>query len=147
VKGVHARAKVLWNYEAPPGGGDTHTAVVRGSRARVEVRQGAEEKWRPEVYVVPNRAEDAAAVEAALGRRVAALATERPGLAVERAGAGFRVVVPDVYRVGHEAHFGEVTRYFLDYLRSPASLPRWETANMLAKYYVTTRAVELSRKP
>jgi len=147
VKGVHARAKVLWSYEAPAGGGDTHTAVVRGRRARVEVRQGAEEKWRPEVYVVPNRAEDAGAVEAALGRRVAALARERPGLAVERAGAGFRVVVPDVYRVGHEAHFGEVTRHFLDYLKSPASVPRWETANMLAKYYVTTRAVELSREP
>lgn len=147
VKGVHARAKVLWSYEAPAGGGDTHTAVVRGRRARVEIRQGADEKWRPEVYVVPSRAEDAAAVEAALVRRVAALANERPGLAVERAGAGFRVAVPDVYRVGHEAHFGEVTRHFLDYLRSPASLPRWETANMLAKYYVTTRAVELSRKP
>ncbi|MFN8091648.1 MAG: putative oxidoreductase C-terminal domain-containing protein [Vicinamibacteria bacterium] len=147
VKGVHARAKVLWNYEAPAGGGDTHTAVVRGSRARVEIRQGAEEKWRPELYVVPNRPEDGTAVEAALGRRVAALAKERPGLAVEKAGAGFRVVVPDVYRVGHEAHFGEVTRHFLDYLKAPASVPRWETANMLAKYYVTTRAVELSRKP
>lgn len=147
VKGVHAKAKVLWNYEAPAGGGDTHTAVVRGSLARVEIRQGADEKWRPELFVVPNRPGDAAAVEAALGRRVAALARERAGLAVERAVAGFRVVVPDVYRVGHEAHFGEVTRHFLDYLKAPASVPRWETANMLAKYYVTTRAVELSRKP
>ena len=78
---------------------------------------------------------------------MAVLAKERPGLAVEKAGAGFRVAVPDVYRVGHEAHFGEVTRHFLDYLKAPASVPRWETANMLAKYYVTTRAVELSRKP
>jgi hypothetical protein len=78
---------------------------------------------------------------------VAALAKERPGLAVERARAGFHVVVPGVYRVGHEAHFGEVTRHFLDYLKAPASVPRWETANMLAKYYVTTRAVELSREP
>jgi predicted dehydrogenase len=147
VKGVHARAKVQWRYEAPAGGGDTHTAVVRGSRARVEIRQGAEERWRPELFVVPSRAEDAAAVEAALGRRVGALAKERPGLAVERVGSAFRVVVPDVYRVGHEAHFGQVTRHFLDYLEAPASVPAWETANMLAKYYVTTRAVELSRRP
>ena len=146
VKGVHARAKVHWNYEAPAGGSDTHTAVVRGSRARVEVRQGAAEKWRPELFVVPNRAADATAVEAALRRRVAALAGERPGLAVEAAAGGFHVVVPDTYRVGHEAHFAEVTRRFLDYLKDPASLPRWERANMLAKYWVTTQAVALSRK-
>ena len=146
MRGVHARAKVRWNYEAPAGGGDTHTAVVRGSRARVEIRQGAAEKWRPELFVVPNRAADATAVEAALRRRVAALAGERPGLAVEAAAGGFRVVVPDTYRVGHEAHFAEVTRRFLDYLKDPASLPRWERANMLAKYYVTTQAVALSRK-
>jgi predicted dehydrogenase len=146
VKGVHARAKVRWSYEAPAGGGDTHTALVRGSRARVEVRQGAAESWRPELFVVPNQPADAAAVEAALRRRVAALAAERPGLAVEATAGSFHVVVPDIYRVGHEAHFAEVTRRFLDYLKDPASLPKWERANMLAKYYVTTQAVALSRK-
>ena len=56
VRGVHARLRVLWNYEAPAGGGDTHRAVVRGSRARLEVLQGAEQGWRPELYVVPVRA-------------------------------------------------------------------------------------------
>jgi predicted dehydrogenase len=146
VKGVWARAKVLWNYEAPAGAGDTHTGVLRGSRARVEVRQGAEEKWRPELYVVPNQPAGAAAVRAALDRRVAALAKDWPGLAVEAAAGGFRVAVPDEYRVGHEAHFAEVTRRFLGYLKDPASLPRWERANMLAKYHVTTQAVELSRR-
>jgi hypothetical protein len=146
VRGVHARATVRWNYEAPAGGGDTHTAVVRGSRARVEVRQGAEESWRPELFVVPNRATDAAAIEAAARRRVATLAKDRPGLAVEAAGEGFRIVIPGAYRVGHEAHFAEVTRRFLAYLRDPAAMPRWERANMLAKYYVTTQAVELSRR-
>jgi predicted dehydrogenase len=146
VKGVHARATVRWNYEAPAGGGDTHSAVVRGSRARVEIRQGAAESWRPELYVVPDVAADGATVRAALERRVAALAKDRPGLAVEAAGDGFRIVIPDRYRVGHEAHFAEVTRRFLGYLRDPASLPKWERANMLAKYWVTTQAVALSRR-
>jgi predicted dehydrogenase len=146
VRGVHARARVRWSYEAPEGAGDTHTAVVRGSRARVEIRQGAGEKWRPELFVVPNRPADVADVRAALDRRVAALAKQRPGLAVEPAGDSFRVAIPDTYRVGHEAHFAEVTRRFLDYLKDPASVPKWETANMLAKYYVTTKAVELSRR-
>ncbi len=52
--------------------------------------------------------------------------------------------MPDAYRVGHEAHFGEVTRQFLGYLRAPARLPAWERANMLAKYHVTTEGVRLA---
>jgi hypothetical protein len=55
-------------------------------------------------------------------------------------------VVPAVYRVGHEPHFAEVTARFLGYLKDPATLPAWEEANMLAKYRLTTEAVELSRR-
>jgi predicted dehydrogenase len=145
VRGIHARVKVLWNYEAPAGAGDTHVAIVRGSRARLEILQGAEQKWRPELYVVPLAAADRAAVRAALEKRVAALAKDRPGLAVEDEGARLRIVIPDVYRVGHEPHFAEVTARFLGYLKDRASLPPWEKANMLAKYRVTTEAVEKSR--
>jgi predicted dehydrogenase len=145
VRGVHARVKVVWNYEAPEGTGDTHVALVRGRRARLEILQGAEQKWRPELYVVPNQAADARTVKAALERRVAELAKLRPGLTVEDEGARLRVGIPDRYRVGHEPHFAEVTARFLGYLKDPASLPKWEKANMLAKYWVTTRAVEMSR--
>jgi predicted dehydrogenase len=146
VRGAHARVKVLWNYEAPAGAGDTHTGIVRGSLSRIEVRQGPEQKWQPELYVVPNRPADMPGVRAALARRVAALSTARPGLAVLDEGTRLRVVVPDRYRVGHEPHFAEVTERFLGYLKDPATLPAWEAANMLAKYRVTTEAVELSRR-
>jgi predicted dehydrogenase len=145
IRGAHARVKVLWNYEAPEGAGDTHIAILRGSRARLEILQGAEQKWKPELYVVPASASDKAAVAAALATRIAELAKSRPGLAVADEGARLRVVIPDVYRVGHEPHFAEVTQRFLGYLKDPKSLPRWEKANMLAKYWVTTKAVEMSR--
>jgi predicted dehydrogenase len=146
VRGVHARVKVLWNYEAPAGAGDTHTGVVRGRLSRIEVLQGSEQKWQPELYVVPNREADAATLRAALARRIASLALIRPGLAVLDEGTRLRVVVPDRYRVGHEPHFAEVTERFLGYLKDPATLPAWEAANMLAKYRVTTEAVALSRR-
>jgi hypothetical protein len=146
VRGVHARVKVLWSYEAPAGAGDTHTGVVRGRLSRIEVLQGSEQKWQPELYVVPNREADAATLRAALARRIASLALIRPGLAVLDEGTRLRVVVPDRYRVGHEPHFTEVTERFLGYLKDPATLPAWEAANMLAKYRVTTEAVALSRR-
>jgi predicted dehydrogenase len=145
LRGVHVRLKVVWDYEAP-GGADTHYARVRGSRASVEIRQGAEQKYRPELYVVPNAAGEKAAVAEAVRGRLVALAGRYPGLAVEDAGGELRITVPDAYRVGHEAHFGEVTSRFLRYLGDPKALPAWEKANMRAKYLVTTRGVELSRK-
>ena len=48
------------------------------------------------------------------------LAKARPGLAVEGEGAQLRLVIPDRYRVGHEAHFGQVATRFFSYLKKPA---------------------------
>jgi hypothetical protein len=141
--GVHVTLNVLWDLEAPPGGGDTHLAVFRGAHSRIEVRQGKEEGFRPELYVVP---EKPSALEVALQRRIAALQSSFPGIASEQRGSLFRVTIPDSYRVGHEAHFGQVTRQFLRYLSKEASLPGWEKPNMLAKYYVTTGGVEIGMR-
>jgi predicted dehydrogenase len=146
LRGVHVKFDVLWDYEAAPGAGDTHLAVFRGSRARVEVRQGKEQNFRPELYVVPNAAGDAAAVQAGLDRKVRQSQAAFPGVAVRRDGGRFQVTIPDNYRVGHEAHFGEVARQFLRYLEDPRALPAWEKPNMLAKYFVTTNGVWLSQQ-
>ncbi|HKP84741.1 MAG TPA: putative oxidoreductase C-terminal domain-containing protein [Blastocatellia bacterium] len=145
LRGVHVTLKVVWDYEAPAGAGDTHFAVFKGSKSRIEVRQGKEEKYRPELYVVPDGREKKPDVLAALKKKVEALQAKYPGLAVEDLGERLRVAIPDKYRVGHEEHFAQVTDRFLQYFRNPGSLPSWEKANMLAKYYVTTKAVELSR--
>lgn len=137
LRGIHIKLDVLWNWEAPAGGGDTHYAAYRGTRARVEVRQGRKENYRPELYVVTDAPK-------AVEKKVAALTAKYPGIGVERSGAEARVTIPDVYRNGHEAHFAQVTRQFFEYLKKPGSLPAWENPNMLAKYYVSTRGTELS---
>jgi predicted dehydrogenase len=145
VRGVHARLDVRWDYQAAAGAGDTHLAVCRGSRSRVEVRQGAAENYRPELYVVPNQAGDRSAIASALQRKVTALHASYPGLEVEDRGAEWRVSIPDSYRVGHEAHFAQVTNQFLRYLQQPRTVPAWERPNMLAKYHVTTQGVQRGR--
>jgi predicted dehydrogenase len=142
LRGVQVRLRALWSYEAPEGGGDTHVAVARGRRSRIEIRQGPEQKWKTELYVVPTGTD----VGTALEKKIASLQSHFPGLAVAKEGETLRVVVPDRYRTSHEAHFAEVTERFLGYLEDPKTLPRWEKANMLAKYYVTTRGTELSRQ-
>jgi len=145
LRNVHVKLDVLWRYEAPPGTGDTHFAVYRGAKSRIEVRQGKREKFRPELYVVPSAPELRNQVRQALAVRIEALQKQYPGVGLEDLGAEMLVTVPDRYRVGHEAHFAEVALQFLEYLGKPESLPAWERPHMLAKYYVTTRGVEAGR--
>ena len=139
LRGIHVKLDVLWNWEAPAGGGDTHFAVYRGSKARVEVRQGKAEGYRPELYVVTEN-------PAAARKRVAELAARYPGIGTEERGGDVLVTIPDSYRNGHEAHFAQVTRQFFEYLKKPELFPAWENPNMLAKYYVSTKGTQLSQE-
>ncbi len=143
LRGVHAKMDVIWNYEAPAGGGDTHVAIFKGSKSRVEILQGKEENWKPELYVVPNNASSKAEILAALKKKVEALQPKFAGVAVKERGDKLWVTIPDKFRDGHEAHFAAVMRRFLGYLRDPKSLPAWENPNMLAKYYTTTKGLEM----
>jgi predicted dehydrogenase len=146
VRGAHVKLNVIWDWEAPPGAGDSHFAYYRGSRSKVEVRQGAAEKHRPELYVVPATSSDKPAVLAAVQKKLATVQGRYPGVAVEEAGADLLVTIPDRLRVSHEEHFAQVTQRFLRYLRDRSTLPAWERPNMLAKYYVTTEGTALARR-
>lgn len=145
LRGIHTKLNVIWDWEPPAGSGDTHFAFYRGTRARIEVRQTRGDRFRPELYVVPASAALEPQVLAALQASVEKLRASYPGIGVEDRGADIRVTIPDALRVGHEAHFAQVTESFLTYVRDRHSLPAWERPNMLAKYYVTTTGAELSR--
>ena len=145
VRGTHVSLDILWNWEAPPGSGDSYEAAFRGSKSRIEVRQGLSQHYIPEVYVVPNSAASQAEVFAALMKKMADLQKTYPGVALQEDGDEAHIVIPDRYRVGHEAHFAQVTNRFFDYLKTPRTLPAWEKPNMLVKYFITTKGVELSR--
>lgn len=144
LRGIHVHLDVLWDVASEHG--DTHDAVYRGSKSSIEVHQGPDEAWQPELYVVPNAPELAAEVRAALEARLAELASVWPDVGIEDQGRRLRLVIPDRYRVGHEYHFGEVTDRFLEYFADPERFPAWENPNMLVKYFITTRGTELSRR-
>jgi predicted dehydrogenase len=146
LRGVVTTLNVIWDWEENAGSGDTHYAVYRGTRSKVEVRQTQADKYRPELYVVPAAGVAQPQVLEAVRTKVAALQHPFPGISVEDRGAEVHVAIPDSYRVGHEAHFAQVLMQFLEYLRDRQSLPAWERPNMLAKYYVSTTGTELSHR-
>jgi predicted dehydrogenase len=145
VRGIHVKMKVGWDYESPTGAGDTHYALFKGTKCRVEIRQGKEERYSTELYVVPIGSDTRDEVIQALQKHIDKLQSKYPGVSIETQEGRFRISIPDKYRVGHEEHFAQVTDRFLEYFKNPEAMPTWEKGNMLAKYYVTTKGVELSR--
>src|SRR5207244_1635155 len=98
LHGVHVKLNVLWDFEAAAGGGDTHLAVFRGTRSRVEVRQGREEKFQPELYITPNKTMEYPLVRRAIDQKIATLHPDFPGIGVTDLGSHFRVAIPAQYR-------------------------------------------------
>jgi predicted dehydrogenase len=138
VRGSHVALDIRWNWESDTG--DVYEASFRGAKSRIELRQGAAQHFVPELYVVPQHPD----VLAALQQWAAKIQKTYPGIAIEQQGREVRIVIPAKYRVGHEDHFGQVTSRFFDCLKAPATQPAWEQSNMLVKYFISTRGVEIA---
>lgn len=141
VKGIHAKVSVIWNYKAAPGGGDTHYSIMKGTSADLVIRQGAEQKFKPTLYIEKKTGLTAAQVEKAFS----SVEKKFPGIGLKTNDKGWEIVIPDRYHEGHEAHFGRVTEKYLGFLKE-GKLPDWEIPNILAKYYTTTLAYRLANK-
>lgn len=145
LRGIHAKVSVIWNYRAPEGGGDTHFSIMRGTKANLVIRQGEEQNYTPELYVEPVKEVDDREFKQELALAVEKLREKFPGIELLKLEEKWQIIIPAEYRISHEAHFGQVTQTFLQYLVD-GKLPDWEVPNMIAKYYTTTRALELAKK-
>lgn len=144
LKGIHAKASVIWNYEAPEGAKDTHYSIMRGTNANLIINQGAKEDYKATLYVENVGSGSGEDFMKNLKAAVERLQAKYPGLAVDANSTDIIIKIPDEYKVGHEAHFTQVTEKYLEYLKA-GKLPDWEVPNMIAKYYTTTKGYEMSR--
>jgi predicted dehydrogenase len=160
IKGVNVKVSVIWNYTYPEGGGDTHYSIMKGSKAHLIIEQGKAQNYKPTLYIKAVVGEDLATYEKDLNNSLQTVAVKYPGIGLKKiADDSWVVEVPEKYHNGHEAHFGQVTENYLHYLlcgaipehevpcfMQSAALPEWEVPNMLAKYYITTQALEIAKK-
>jgi hypothetical protein len=145
VKGVFSRITALWTYDAPAGAGDTYYALLKGSKANLEIKQGAEENWKATLYVRPANPKDTGSLSKALNDAIKDINQEMPGVSISWVGNGWRVDIPAEFDKGHESHFGDVMKRYLQYLKE-GNLPAWEVPCMIAKYYTTTKALEMAQQ-
>lgn len=142
IKGVHAKVSVVWEYQTASGN-DAHYSLMRGSKASLYVRQGAEQQYKPLLYIEPVKNDGE--YEKILMEQIKKIQAKYPGVELKKVNKGWEVVVPDKNKEGHESHFARVTENYLGYLKNH-NMPAWEVPNMLAKYYTTTKALELALK-
>jgi len=138
LKDTYAKVVVEWKYEAPEGTGDTHYSIMRGTQCDLIIKQGAEEGYKPTLYIQSHGNDLSDVLPAALAN------LDWEGITSEDTGNGlWKLDVPDRYKVGHEAHFSQVTQKYLEYLED-GKLPDWEVPNMIVKYYTTTEALKIA---
>jgi hypothetical protein len=140
IRGVHAKVSVVWDY-LPPGGNDTYYSMMRGTRANLVIRQGTEQQYKPTLYIEP--VNDDPGYEKILMDQIKKLQVKYPGVEGKKVNKGWEIIVPKKYKEGHEAHFARVMGNFLGYFKNH-NMPEWEVPGMLAKYYTTTKALEMA---
>lgn len=142
IKGIPVKIIARWDYKAAAGG-DSHYATIKGTKSTLEIRQGKDENYKPILYIIPS---DVKNTDSTVKQTIAAISAKYPGVSVEKVNSKeWKVIIPATYDIGHEAHFGQVMERYLQYLKEK-KLPEWEVPGMLAKYYTTTKALEIAMK-
>lgn len=138
--------KVIWNYQAPEGGGDTFMSVIKGSKAILKTRQGKEQNFIKQLYV--QKPENISEKEFSdnLQKAIDKTRTNYPFISISPSTKGeYLINIPVENREGHETHFKYVGESFFRFLVD-RDMPEWETSNTLAKYYITTSAVDIAKE-
>ncbi|MDD2513425.1 MAG: putative oxidoreductase C-terminal domain-containing protein [Proteiniphilum sp.] len=145
VKGKNISVTVLWNYQAPEGGGDAYSALIKGTQANVAIVQNEEEHYIKQLYIEKNQTTDGKVFESALKNVITELQKTYPYISTKKISAErYQIVIPVERRKGHEDYFGMVAAKYFQYLVN-RDMPEWEISNMLTKYYITTSALELAK--
>lgn len=144
LKGICVKISVKWNFEPPQGAQDTHYSIMRGSRSDLVIRQGQDQNYKPVLFVEKKSSVTDGEFEKALKEAIAKIGGSYPGVDLKKGTKGWEVVVPDNYKVGHEAHFAQVTEKYLNFL-AEGKMPDWEVPNMIAKYFTIMKAYGKSR--
>lgn len=146
VKDYNAGLKVIWNYQAPEGGGDTFISTIKGTKVILKTIQDKEQQFIKQLYAQKAAGVDEKEFAENIQQAVAKINTRYPFVSVlPTSNKGeYLINIPAENREGHESHFRYVAEHFFNYLVN-RDMPGWEISNTLAKYYITTTAVEIAK--
>ena len=138
IKGIHSKVSVLWKYREPAGSGDTHYALMRGTKADLELRQGAEEQHKATLYIKAAAGISPEDFSKTIDQVKLKFQEKYPGFDLIKKGNEY-IVKPGSFKATNSAEIA--ISYILD-----NKMPVWEVPNLIAKYYTTTGAIRNIKK-
>ena len=144
IHGLNIHVDTRWDFMAGPDGLDTYSAITRGEKARIELRQNEATNFESEIFVKPV-SHSMEQLQMLLEAKIKDISQKYEGLGLIRHDEEFQLSIPKKLRTGHESHFGMITRQFLSHLRKESPIPSWEFANHLSRYFITVEGVKMSR--
>ena len=139
IKGVPVHLREIWNLDEPPGGGDTHRSLMKGTRSDLMIRQLPEQGFKTELLVVPG--ENRSQVEEAVQECLRNWSDRYPGLSAIPEKNALLIEIPDNLRTTHEQRFCQVRDAFLEHLDTGTE-PAEHRACTIAKYTLLAEARE-----
>jgi len=137
LKGIPVHLREIWNLEEPPGGGDTHRSLIKGTRSDLMIRQLPENDFKTELLIIPrgHKIQVAETIQACLEK----WSHRYPGLSVNPEKNALLINIPDNLRTTHEQHFCQVRDTFLEHLEAGTE-PAEHRACTIAKYTLLAEA-------
>lgn len=139
VKGVNIEVDVEWRAATPPNGNDIRSAYAEGTRAKLVINQNYGEK-QPKLYIQKRGKVTENDFRANLAQTVARLHSIFPGLSISKQSENTEIIIPSTPEISRDPTFKVFTGYLVN-----RNLPKWEIPNTLAKYYITTTALEMAK--
>ena len=145
VRNHNVGLQVMWNYQAPEGGGDTFISTLKGTKAVLKTVQDKEQNFVKQLYAQKAESVDEKEFAENIQKAVEKIQTRYPFVSASPTSSSgeYLIHIPVENREGHDSHFRYVAERFFRYLVN-CDMPGWEIANTLAKYYITTKAVEVA---
>lgn len=138
LKGIHSKVTVLWNYKEPDGSSDTHYSLMRGTKADLEIRQGAAEKYKATLFIKPLIGTNSSEFENSIKAAQEKLQQKYPGTEFVKNGHEWEVK-PGKFQRTNSAEVA------VNYIKN-GKMPEWEAPNTIAKYFTTIEALRKARK-
>jgi len=140
LNGVYTEVKVQWRPATPPDGNDLRNAFAGGTRSKLLIMQ---EYGQKQPFLCIQKAGKISGHEfrIQLEKSISRLQTEYPGISFAEKSNMFQIVIPSELENANDPTF----KVFINYLENK-DMPKWEVPNTLAKYYITTTALEMAKR-
>ena len=139
VKGVCNRVLVEWRPVTPPGGNDLRNGYAEGTKSTILIQQEFGQT-SPKLCIQKGEKVPEAEFRIALKQAITRLQSDFSGISFSDIAKTVQINIPSELNNSYDPTF----KVFIGHLKN-RDLPKWEVPNTLAKYYITTTALEMAK--